>query len=151
MKTILVTGGANGIGKAVCEHLLSQGYRVIILDIDRPNAEAICRKNEDRCLFIYADLTTTEGVVQAFKQIDQYPFTVDALINNAGKGMVKPLTELSDKNRRRVWPDASQPVAAEPGMDQTQKPRSFPIRQDHQYRINPCTDERTPWRGICDV
>lgn len=98
MKTIIVTGGANGIGKAICEHLLNQGHRVIILDIDETNARTICLKNEDRCLFIYADLTTTEGVVQAFKQLDQYPFSVDALINNAGKGMVKPLTELTEKD-----------------------------------------------------
>lgn len=98
MKTIIVTGGANGIGKAICEHLLSQGDRVIILDIDETNAKALCTKNDDRCLFIYADLTTTESVMDAFKEIDKYPFTVDVLINNAGKGMVKPLTELTEKD-----------------------------------------------------
>ncbi|MCB0305390.1 MAG: SDR family NAD(P)-dependent oxidoreductase, partial [Calditrichaeota bacterium] len=34
MKTIIVTGGAQGIGRGICQYLLHQEYRVVIADID---------------------------------------------------------------------------------------------------------------------
>ena len=96
MKTILVTGGSQGIGKAICNHLLSVGHTVIIVDIDEAAGSGICNDHVDRCLFIKVDLSTTDGVIELFKQIDIHPITIDAIINNAGKGMVKNLIELTD-------------------------------------------------------
>lgn len=96
MKTILVTGGSNGIGKAICEHLLNQGHYVVIADIDKVASQQIIDHYPENCLFVTADLSTTQGVVEVFHQIDNHQLTIDAIINNAGKGMVKKLTELTD-------------------------------------------------------
>jgi NAD(P)-dependent dehydrogenase (short-subunit alcohol dehydrogenase family) len=98
MKTILVTGGSNGIGKTISEHLLGQGHYVIITDIDETGGVQISNHHPKNCLFIYADLSTTQGVAAIFKQVDSNQIKIDAIINNAGKGMVKKLTELSDED-----------------------------------------------------
>ncbi|MDP2813372.1 MAG: SDR family oxidoreductase [Erysipelotrichaceae bacterium] len=98
MKTILVTGGSHGIGKAICNHLLSEGHTVIIVDIDEAAGSEICKDYVDRCTYINADLSTTEGVIELFKQTDRQHISIDAIINNAGKGMVKNLIELTDED-----------------------------------------------------
>jgi hypothetical protein len=98
MKTVLVTGGSHGIGKAICNHLLSVGHTVIIVDIDEAAGSKICEYYVDRCLFVKADLSTTDGVIELFEQIDRHHITIDAIINNAGKGMVKNLIELTDED-----------------------------------------------------
>lgn len=98
MKTILVTGGSNGIGKAISEHLLSQGHFVIITDIDEAGGVQISNRYPKNCLFIRSDLRTTQGVAAVFEQTDKNQIKIDAIINNAGKGMVKKLTELSDED-----------------------------------------------------
>ena len=98
MKTVLVTGGSQGIGKAICNHLLSVGHTVIIADIDEAAGSEICNDHVGRCLFVKVDLSTTVGVIELFKQIDSHHITIDAIINNAGKVMVKKLIELIDED-----------------------------------------------------
>ena len=74
----VVTGGARGIGKAVCEAFLTQGARVVLTDID----EAEGRKVADAlgCTFHRLDVASEaewDTLAQAFRAID-------VLVNNAG-------------------------------------------------------------------
>ena len=41
-KVIAITGGASGLGEASTRHFVSQGAKVMILDINDDNAKAIC-------------------------------------------------------------------------------------------------------------
>lgn len=97
MKNILVTGGSNGIGKAISEHLLKAGNHVIIADIVGPSGMQICNQYPNRCLFIRCDLRTINGVRTIFEELDARQICLDAIINNAGKGMITKLTELTDE------------------------------------------------------
>jgi NAD(P)-dependent dehydrogenase (short-subunit alcohol dehydrogenase family) len=96
MKTILVTGGCNGIGKAISENLLDQGHTVVIIDMDEKAGQVMISRYPKQCIFINADLRSTNSVKQIFEQVDRHQLNIDAIINNAGKGMVKKLTELTD-------------------------------------------------------
>lgn len=98
MKYVLVTGGSKGIGKAISEHLLSVGNYVIIADIDEAAGKQTSDQYPDQCLFINADLSTTQGVMTVFEYIDHQHIRVDAIINNAGKSMVNNLTDLTDED-----------------------------------------------------
>ncbi len=74
----VVTGGARGIGKAVCEAFLAEGARVVLTDID----EAEGRKAADDlgCTFHRLDVASEaewDALAQAFPAID-------VLVNNAG-------------------------------------------------------------------
>ena len=98
MKTILVTGGSNGIGKAICEHLLNSGNIVIIADIEESAGRLICKQYSDKCVFIRADLSTISGVLSVFEQIDHLQIHIDAIINNAGKGVFRNFEDLTDED-----------------------------------------------------
>jgi NAD(P)-dependent dehydrogenase (short-subunit alcohol dehydrogenase family) len=47
-KVVLVTGGANGIGKAISQAFLNAGATVIVADVDAMNGEVSCRRMEKR-------------------------------------------------------------------------------------------------------
>jgi NAD(P)-dependent dehydrogenase (short-subunit alcohol dehydrogenase family) len=98
MKIVLVTGGCKGIGRSISEHLLNEGNYVVIADIDETAGKQMSDQYPDQCLFVNADLSTTQGVMTVFEYIDHHHINIDAIINNAGKSMVNNLADLTDKD-----------------------------------------------------
>lgn len=80
-KTALVTGGTDGIGKAIAARLRDKGAHVIVSGRD-PGRLAIARA--DGFDAIGADLTSAEGVEALLTAMLGHP--LDILINNAGMG-----------------------------------------------------------------
>jgi uncharacterized oxidoreductase len=80
-KTALVTGGTDGIGKAIAARLRDKGANVIVSGRD-PGRLAIARA--DGFDAIGADLSTAEGVEALLAGMSGHP--LDILINNAGMG-----------------------------------------------------------------
>jgi NAD(P)-dependent dehydrogenase (short-subunit alcohol dehydrogenase family) len=112
MKTAIVTGGAQGIGKGVTQALLAQGWRVAVLDRD---AEAIADlKAElpaDTLLPLRADVSSERDVARAFEKIAAWQGadgpTLDLLVSNAG--IADPVTgpiEQLDLARWRAFQDS---------------------------------------------
>lgn len=87
-KVVVVTGGAQGIGRAIVEVALREGAYVAILDIDEEAGEAFVAEAScpaDR-LFFHAVNVTDEGqVAAAIEWITRDQGVVDVLVNNAGK------------------------------------------------------------------
>jgi NAD(P)-dependent dehydrogenase (short-subunit alcohol dehydrogenase family) len=90
MKTILMTGGAQGIGRASSEYFLQKGWSVVIADTDQEAAQEISGG-----FFVLTDVSDEASVQQLIKQTLERYGRIDALVNNAGIGITKPLTELS--------------------------------------------------------
>ena len=86
--TVLITGGASGIGRLMGEVCLDKGAkRLIIWDIDAPaltetTADLTCKGHTVISNLI--DITDTDAVIQTAKQILNTYGPVDILINNAG-------------------------------------------------------------------
>jgi 3-oxoacyl-[acyl-carrier protein] reductase len=80
-QTAVVTGGSAGIGKAICEHLLAEGYQVVSL-ARRPAAI-----DHPRLHSITVDLMDREATRQAAQELAQR-FEVTTLVHNAG--VIKP-------------------------------------------------------------
>ena len=104
MPVAVVTGGARGIGLAVARWFLDQGYRVALIDIDaqtlnRTEAELAL---PDRVLAIHADVSQPQQVQLAIQAVDQRFGRVDALVNNAGVAVFKPILETSFEEWRHV-------------------------------------------------
>ena len=82
-KTGIITGGAQGIGKAIAEQFVAMGGRAVIVDINPVTGEETCRELGNAA-FYAVDLADAEQVVRVFEQIIADEKHVDVLINNAG-------------------------------------------------------------------
>ncbi len=86
-KTAVITGGAQGIGRAVAEEMAREGARVAILDRNAEAGEAAARelqKQDLQVLFLPADVTEEADVARAFERLGQEAGAAQILVNNAG-------------------------------------------------------------------
>ena len=69
-KVALVTGGASGLGQATVEAFVAKGAKVIILDINKDNADKIIETlGEENVLFISTNIMEEEPVLNAVSLI----------------------------------------------------------------------------------
>jgi D-xylose 1-dehydrogenase len=86
-RSALVTGGADGIGRAIVEALAEQGMNVGFLDINREAGEALAarlRGEGRKVAFAAADLREIEAVRTAITQLEEAAGHFSVLVNNAG-------------------------------------------------------------------
>jgi len=88
-KTAIVTGGANGIGKASCKILAAYGARVVVSDYNLEAAEKTAKEiNDDdgKAIAIDCDVTKDDALVKLVeKTIDKFS-GIHILVNNVGGG-----------------------------------------------------------------
>jgi NAD(P)-dependent dehydrogenase (short-subunit alcohol dehydrogenase family) len=96
-KVAVVTGAARGIGLAIAQWFLAHGHRVALLDRDgatlEPCVQALGRP--DHVLALHADVSDEAQVRSAFDALERRWGRLDALVNNAGVALFKPLLETS--------------------------------------------------------
>jgi 2-hydroxycyclohexanecarboxyl-CoA dehydrogenase len=101
----LVTGGASGIGRAVCLRLAAEGARVIAADIDDAGAEqtvGAIRATGADARAIGVDVTDYEAVCAAVREIRASAGSVDVLVNCAGWDRMEPFVKNTPDFWRRV-------------------------------------------------
>lgn len=100
----VVTGGARGIGLSIGEWFLSNGYKVVLLDIDKVTLErAVANINApDDVLGMVCDVSAPSDVANAATTVISHFGRVDALVNNAGVAVFKPVLETSFDDWRQV-------------------------------------------------
>jgi NAD(P)-dependent dehydrogenase (short-subunit alcohol dehydrogenase family) len=103
-KIALITGAARGIGLATAKRFLADGWRVALLDIDGDNLQrsvaALARP--DVTLAITCDVADHNGVARAIDMVAQRFARLDALVNNAGVAVFKPILDVSYEDWSRV-------------------------------------------------
>ena len=94
MKTVLITGGSRGIGRAMVELFSSYGYKVAFT---YKNSESQAKSLAERtgALAIYADSASEGDVVSAVKLAEQELGGICCLINNAGVSSFSLFTDLT--------------------------------------------------------
>lgn len=106
--SILITGGANGIGQGIVKRLIQEGCIVSVIDKDE---EALRRLAKEHPEITYAvcDLTQFDQVVVAVNSIIQQVQVIHGLINNAGIIKNSPLINLLAKENKthsvQLWHD----------------------------------------------
>jgi 3-oxoacyl-[acyl-carrier protein] reductase len=97
--TAIVTGGARGIGSAICRAFAREGAKVLIVDIDLPLAEALASDiraaHGPAVHALSCDITSPESVEEMFRNaLDRFG-RVDILVNNAGICPLTPFESIS--------------------------------------------------------
>ena len=99
--TAIVTGGASGIGRAVCGLLAKDGYRVAVADRDLPGAEVVAHHIDGHAYHV--DVTDEASVVAMFdRAFETFGGTLDALATPAGVADTTPFMDLDAATFRRI-------------------------------------------------
>ncbi len=102
-KNIIVTGGAQGIGKIISKQLLEKGYSVSVFDIDEDAlSEFKSEINSENVAFFQTDVSDEKSVQKSVNQSVERFGDISGLINNAAIQINKILTDLSLEEWNRV-------------------------------------------------
>ncbi len=104
-KTALVTGGAQGIGKAIAQRLAREGASVAIADIDFGLARSVAEElnHQGRTAEAFrADVSNSSEAEQLVKAVVERFDALDILVNNAGITRDALLVRLTDEDWDRV-------------------------------------------------
>jgi NAD(P)-dependent dehydrogenase (short-subunit alcohol dehydrogenase family) len=100
-KIAVVTGAARGIGLAVAKAFLARSYRVALLDIDAATLGQTAKALGD-VLALECDVADPEQVKASIDRVTGHFGRIDALVNNAGIAVFKPLLETTLEEWQRV-------------------------------------------------
>jgi NAD(P)-dependent dehydrogenase (short-subunit alcohol dehydrogenase family) len=102
-KAVLVTGAARGIGLAAARRFLADGWRVALIDID---GETLARTHaalpSQSTIAIRCDVADPAGVAAAVAAVAKTFGRLDALVNNAGIAIFKPILDVTYEDWSRV-------------------------------------------------
>lgn len=91
-KTIIVTGGASGIGRAVSEELLADGANVVVCDVN-PKAPVFENASENQMLYLTANVADQTSVDKMIECAVERFGRLDAIVNNAGINIPRLLVD----------------------------------------------------------
>jgi NAD(P)-dependent dehydrogenase (short-subunit alcohol dehydrogenase family) len=97
-RTALVTGGAGGIGSAICRRLSADEAFVVVADLDRDQADRVARdivSDGGRAVGIGLDITDRDQWRAAIAETTRIAGELNILVNNAGGARIKPFEALS--------------------------------------------------------
>ncbi|MDP4164479.1 MAG: SDR family oxidoreductase [Bacillota bacterium] len=103
-QTVIITGGANGIGEGIAKAFGRQGAIVCLADIDEERGKKVLRQIEEgggKATFFKTDVRNEHDIIDLIDQVHEQFRKIDILINNAGKVIFKSLFEFTTEE----WDD----------------------------------------------
>lgn len=98
-KTAIITGAAQGIGKAIADKLSHYGAKVVVTDINITDAQKtvdeILSKGGE-AIAIKVDVTNQSEINEMVKQVQEQFSTIDILVNNAGITRDRPFIRMDE-------------------------------------------------------
>jgi NAD(P)-dependent dehydrogenase (short-subunit alcohol dehydrogenase family) len=86
-KVAVVTGGGNGIGRALCRRFAAEGARgVVVVDRDADAVQAVAHELGDRALGLTADVAVEADIVNLVEHAEENFGPIDLFCSNAGIG-----------------------------------------------------------------
>ena len=105
-KVALVTGAAQGIGKAIALRLVKDGFAVAIADYNDTAAQAVAaeiNQHGGRALAVKVDVSRREQVFAAVEQTRKTLGGFDVIVNNAGIAPSTPIEEIDEETIDKVY------------------------------------------------
>lgn len=102
-QTVVVTGGANGIGAASVRAFRAQGARVFFCDIDVQAGEQLARATGPECYFSHVDMQSEREIRHWISRIAKKSRRIHALINSAGRDPRIALDDMTAEEWDRLF------------------------------------------------
>ena len=83
-KVIVVTGGASGLGAATATHLVEQGAKVILVDMNQEQGNVLQQQLGEQAEFVQLDVTDEQAVEAFFNHVENKYGQLNGLVNCAG-------------------------------------------------------------------
>ena len=99
LQVAIVTGAAQGIGRAIACRLAQDGFAVALVDINVDALEEVKKEIEDmgsQALVLKADLTQLEAVQKVINRSAEWG-QLTVLVNNAGRVIITPFSEITEQ------------------------------------------------------
>ena len=101
-KVVVVTGGANGIGRALCRRFAAEGARgVVVADLDTEGAATVAK--EIGGLAVTTNVSSEADIVRLVAQTIEAFGPIDLFCSNAGIGGVAGGVEVSNDVWQQIW------------------------------------------------
>ncbi|MEH7515447.1 SDR family oxidoreductase [Gottfriedia acidiceleris] len=104
-KSIIITGGANGIGEGIAIAFGKLGAIVFIADVNEEKGNRVVKQIEEnggRAVFYKTDVSKEEDILNLIRSVIDNIGRLDILINNAGISAFKPFLSLSTEEWDQV-------------------------------------------------
>lgn len=101
-KSVVVTGGTSGIGKAAAEAFLAEGCRVTVCDFRQDMIDQVNSRNDPNQFGFAADVTCSEQMCALLDRVQERFGGVDVMVNNAGVGNPCGFTTMPDEQWDKV-------------------------------------------------
>ncbi|GIW09084.1 MAG: sorbitol dehydrogenase [Dehalococcoidia bacterium] len=101
-KTVIVTGGGSGIGRAICERFAREGANVTIADRNGAGARALAEELGERALAYEVDVTDAAAMEDLVATTVARFGGLDIMVNNAGIILIAPVVETDFAAWRQV-------------------------------------------------
>jgi NAD(P)-dependent dehydrogenase (short-subunit alcohol dehydrogenase family) len=100
-KVAVVTGGANGIGAALCRRFVAEGARVVIADREFDKAQTLAA--ELGALAVQTDVSREADIINLVQQANQAYGPIDLFCSNAGIGGPPGGIEAANAEWQQIW------------------------------------------------
>ncbi|MHB9035428.1 MAG: SDR family NAD(P)-dependent oxidoreductase [Armatimonadota bacterium] len=101
-RVAVVTGGAQGIGRATCLTLAREGAVVAVADMNLQKASEIAEMASGDSLAVEVDVSSEESVMRLYSEVTSRFGGIDILVNNAGICKMVPILEIDAAEWDRV-------------------------------------------------
>ncbi|TMB19102.1 MAG: SDR family oxidoreductase [Deltaproteobacteria bacterium] len=104
-RNAMVTGGASGIGRAICLRLAREGTDVAVLDLDQAGGRQVADEVgalHRRAVAVEADVASAASVAAAVERVHAALGPVHILVNDAGIAGLVPLQDMSEEQWDRM-------------------------------------------------
>lgn len=102
-KVAIVTGGASGIGRAVCERFVRDGARVVVADVQSSACTTVAESLGPNAIGVALDVTQQESIDAVVARTIEWAGGIDILVNAAGVYEVQPILEMTRERTARVF------------------------------------------------
>lgn len=102
-KVALVTGGARGIGRAICRAYVAEGAKVAVADLLAADAEETAAALGENAMAVAFDVTDQASIAAGVKAVEDTWGGIDVLVNNAGVFGMSAIEEITRDDYDRLY------------------------------------------------